>query len=450
MFRILRAGLFVVASLQAGVISPLPISTLAGAPVVAVCRVESVQRGALVKGVSALYDERHTVATLRLLRSLPELKALDIVLHYSSSNGAAANGHPSFARLEIGESYVFALAPEGDHWRLLVDEGWGLVVPAIEATPAEAAPASKRDFILREILHLLLRGSYADLFRFSTYMQLRRADELNDEIMRGLTARLPDGDRHWLDISTALLGNVGIPRQKLDDFISNGPAQIAPFAASALAARTLREVPESGRREGVLRNMLRFSAIHEWGSAATLVPEFKDDPRLMQLLPGYLRQGQKGAFLIASWLVNNGQTALLDLTMEAALRVLTDKNADYGEVSPACRLLLERGSERQFEEYLRVLRESKVHNVPRYGELWQVAWEGKPPRVLRILAVVLDDERVASKYGDPIRYCDFAGYLVQKIAGENFGFRQWDQMPAAERQPAVLRARAWMKRNYPR
>lgn len=444
--HVLRLGsvcLLIAAWLQAGIIAPLPVSTLAEAPFVAVCRVESVHPGAFVPArQGGQFGARHTVAALRLLRAMPEMRALHISLNYYSSNGAMRNGHPEYPSLGPGETYVFALIPDGSQWRLLADEGWGLVVPAIDAAPAGGAPASKRAFIMREILNSLLRGSYADLYRFSTYMQFRHAAELDDEIMAGLTAALPRGDPRWLDISTALLGNVGIPRQKLDDFISAGPT--VPLAPASLAARTLRELPESERREGILRNMLRYTPIHEWGSAVTLVPEFKDDPLLLELLPGYLHQHQKGAFLTASTLVNNGQTALLDLTLESALRVLTDKNVDYNELSAACRLLLDHGSDPQFEEYLKVLRESKVRDVRRYSQLWQVAWEGKSPRVVRILAVVLDDERVESQDG-AVRYCDFAAGVLQRFSGQDFGVTQWDQMPLPQRNAAVARARAWMK-----
>lgn len=385
------------------------------------------------------------MAVLHLFRSIPELKAVDIHLNYYSFNGMIVNGHPMYPNLEIRKSYVFPLTAKGNRWRLIVEEGYGLVVPASIAEPTGAAPGSKREFIIRELMNTLLRGSYTDLYRFSTYMQFRPAAELNEEIMSALTAELPPGDRRWLDFSTALLAKVGIRRRNLNELVAGeGPKEMFAFAPTLLAARTLRHVPESRRRDGIIRNMLQFSAIHLWGTAATLVPEFKDDPLLLDLLPRYLERSQKGALFTACWLVNSGQMALLETTLDAALRALNDKTVDHSELNAACRLLLDHGTSQQFERYLNILRASKVHDLGRYRQLWQVAWEGRSQRVVRILAVLLDDERQASSQ-DSVRYCDFAGALLQKFAGEKFGFKQWDKMSLPERNAAVARARDWMK-----
>ncbi len=389
------------------------------------------------------------MAVLHLFRSMPELRELDIHLNYYSSDGPIINGHPMYPNLEVGKSYVFPLTAEGNRWKLLVEEGYGLVVPAVETEPEGPPVSSKRELIFRELINTLLRGSYADLYRFSTYMQFRQAAELNDEIMSALTAELPPGAPRWLDLSTALLATMGIPRRKLDDLVA-GEETKDPirFAPALLAGRTLREVPESQRRDGIIRNMLQFSAIHEWGTAATLVPEFKDDLLLLELLPGYLQRGQKGAVYTACWLVNNGQVALLDTTVEAALRALSDKNVDYSELNAACRLLLDHGTDQQFKQYLNILRNSQLHDVGRYRQLWQVAWEGKSQRVVRILAILLDDERRAAS-GDSVRYCDFAGALLQKFSLEKFGFKEWDRMSLPDRDAAVARARVWMNKANP-
>jgi hypothetical protein len=179
------------------------------------------------------------------------------------------------------------------------------------------------------------------------------------------------------------------------------------------------------------------------GVGCHLVPEFKDDPLVLELLPHYLERSQRGAVYIASWLVSNGQTVLMKPTLDAAPRFLTGKDIDYPELNAACRLLLDHGTEEQFVQYLTTLRSAKVHSVGRYRQLWQIAWDSRPPRVLPILAVLLDDERGAAP-GDSVRYCDFAGALLQRFSNENFGFKAWGKMPVAERNAAVARARAWM------
>ena len=288
----------------------------------------------------------------------------------------------------------------------------------------------KREFIFREIMNALLHGTYPDLFRFGGYMQFRLAREMNDEIMAGLVAALPAGDARWLDISSALR--------------AASPGGLPSDAVPALAARTLQEVPAERRKEGILRNMLQYSALHPRASAMNLLPEFKDDPLLLELLPAYLEQRQKGAVTIACGLAGYGQLALAEATFDAALRVLRDRQADDSDVDSACGLVIRRGSDAQFEQYLTIIREAKLHDRSRYREMWAPAWEDQSPRILRILAVILEDSRMDSPWSG-VRTCDFGGALLERYTGQKFGYKEWDRMPFAERDAAVARARAWMR-----
>ena len=435
MHRFAAASTLIAASAQAGVIRPLTIDELAAAPAVVVCRVERIARPAATG---------HCTASLRVLRAFPDFQAGRIYLdHYChGQNFAMANGHPAYAGLEAGRTYVFPLAPHGGHWKLIADEGYGLVAPAIDAVPPGNPPDSKREFIFREIMNTLLHGEYPDLFRFSGYLQFRHARELNDEIMAALRAALPPGDPRWLDISAALLARA--PR-RLSDLAASGPPQdFFPDAVPALAARTWREPPEEQRREGLLRKMLEYSALHPRTADAILMSEFKDDPLLVQLLPAYLARRQKGAVAVACSLLGEGQLALQDLTFAAALRVLRDKGADYADVAGAIGLSIHHGSDEQFDEYLAIMKEAKVHDRSRYRQMWEPAWEDKSPRMLPILAAILDDPRRASPW-DNVRTCDFGGALLERYAGQKFGYKQWDKMPLPERNAALARARSWMK-----
>ena len=165
---------------------------------------------------------------------VPEFKTARIYLnHYCHGpRFAIANGHPAFPNLETGRTYVFPLVAHGDRWKLIADEGYGLVAPAIDEEPPGKQPASKRGFIFQEMMNTLLHGAYRDLFRFSGYMQFRHAAELNDEIMAALVAALPPGDPRWLDISTALLATS--PR-RLSDLAASVPA--APSTDRSAAGR---------------------------------------------------------------------------------------------------------------------------------------------------------------------------------------------------------------------
>ena len=436
----------IVASAQAGVIRPLTIDELAAAPNVVVCRVERIGMGAFLpaaKGAQHAATRRCT-ASLRVLRASPDFKAGRIYLdHYCHGPSfAMANGHPAYPGLAVGKTYVFPLVPHSGRWKLIADEGWDLVVPVIDAVPPGNPPASKREFIFREIMNTLLHGEYPDLFRFSGYMQFRHAREMNDEIMTALAAALRHGDPRWLDISTALLAREPRP---LSDLESAGPPRdFFPDAVSSLASRTWREAPEEQRSEDLLRKMLEYSALHPQTADTILMSEFKDDPLLVQLLPAYLAQRQKGAVAIACSLAGEGQLALQDLTFAAALRVLHDTAADYTDVAGAIGLLIHHGSDEQFEEYLAIMKEARVHDRSRYRQMWEPAWEDKSPRILPILAVILDDPRRVSLW-DNVRTCDFGGMLLERHSGQKFGYQQWDKMPLPERDAALARARAWLR-----
>ncbi|MGD0359536.1 MAG: hypothetical protein ABSC93_01625 [Bryobacteraceae bacterium] len=414
--RCIAIGALMVAGAQAGVIRPLSIETLAGAPVVVAARVEGIAPG----------GARHCLASLRVLRADPPFPGTHIYLdHYCHGPVyRMANGHPAYANLERGRTYVFPLAPRGNGWKLLAEEGWGLVVPVIEAGPGGEPPASKREFIFREIMNTLLHGTYRDLFRFGGYMQFRLAREMNDEIMTGLVTALPAGNARWLDISTA--------------WMAASPGGAPSDAAPALAARTLQEVPAERRKEGILRNMLRYSALHPRASEMNLLPEFKDDPMLLELLPGYLEQRQKGAVTIACGLAGDGQLALAAATFDAALTVLRDRRADGSDVDSACRLLIRRGSDAQFEQYLAIMRGAGVHDRSRYAQMWQPAWEDKSPRILRILAVILEDPGRDSPWSD-VRTCDFGGALLERYTGQKFGYKErfWRRVAGAIYRPEV-------------
>ena len=449
--RVAVVGVLTITAAVAVLIAPLTIDQLANAPTVAVCRVERTTPGPSLpptqKGERAGVTRRCTVS-LRVLRATPPLKPTQISLdaYCAGPTYRMINGHPNYPGLQTGRTYVLPLKIATGRWRLIADEGWGLVVPAIEAVPEDNPPALKREFIIGEIVNALLRGNHADRYQVGMFMQYRSAPELDDEIMDRLGAVLPDGDPRWLDISTSLLATMGIPRQGLDEFVAGkDPTPSFTFANNRLAARTLSRVPPAQRREGIIREMLEFSAVHVWGTTVTLVPEFKDDPLLLELVPSYLNRGQKGAFEVASSLVASGNTALLDQTLDAAFKVLRASDSDPMEIGSACTLAVRRGSDEQFNEYLHIMKEAaKAPDRRLYDQMYQIAWADMSPRIVRILALLLQDERIWSPLYD-LRYCDFGGALLQKVSGVTFGYRKWDAMPQPLRNDALEKARAWMK-----
>ncbi len=226
------AAVLIAASAQAGVIRPLTVDQLSQAPVLLVCRVESIA----IKGEPA-GAVRHATATLRVLRASGKFAAAHIYLPYYSPGPKyqMRNGHPTYPGIESGKIYLFPLKPRGTGWNLIVDEGFGLVVPAAAAAPEGEPPSSKRQFIFREIVNTLLHGADGDLYRFGDYMRFRHAAEMNDEIMIALTAALPAGDHRWIEIANAI--HAAVPTRAVDPVTDGVPQDFYPEAAPLLVAR---------------------------------------------------------------------------------------------------------------------------------------------------------------------------------------------------------------------
>jgi hypothetical protein len=414
----------------AGFVKEWSLDELAKADVLAVSRVESVTRGAaVVRTVGDRVAVLRCTADLTVLRSLGTIPARAHVSYECyGDNAPGVSGYPIFPRLERGQVLVFPLMKSGAEWRLLANDGMGLLMPAL----ADAANLSDhgKPYLIDELANTFLFGTYREMFAAGNYLMSQGSTDTHKLLLERLQAELKRGDPRWLDIGTASIAPMGIPRQPMEQSKAFGPM-------------ALMQIPTRWRQEGIVLNMLRHSDLHGWGSAATLVPAFKDDPLLLDLLPGYLAKGQPGVLNIAWWLTRNGQMALLAPTLDAALRMLElPSTTDVNDVYAASQLLVKHGTEAQFLKLLEALRKSK--DTPRYMQLWQVAYGEPGPRILRMIAVLLADDR-AMGATTTMRYCDIAGGRLQMIAKQEFGFKQWDQ-PIAERNAALARARAWLRR----
>ncbi len=148
---------------------------------------------------------------------------------------------------------------------------------------------------------------------------------------------------------------------------------------------------------------------------------------------------------MASSLIASGNTALLDQTLNAAFKVLRASDSDPVEIGSACTFVVRRGTNEQFNQYLQIMKEAaKAPDRRLYDQMYQIAWTDKSSRIVRILALLLNDERIWSPLHD-LRFCDFGGALLQKASGVSFGYKEWDVMPQPLRNAALEKARAWMK-----
>jgi hypothetical protein len=415
------------ATAHAGFIKEWSLEELAKADVLAVARVESVSTSAAPARQLSDREAVHTcTADLAVLRSFGEIPG-QIRLAYEcyKDRGPGVSGYPILPRLERGQVRVFPLKRTDATWSLFANEGVGLLMPALTGTGNLAG--TPLGYLVDELANSFLYGTYRQLFDAAQY----GGAQPPKLVLERIETDLPPGDPRWLDIGTAALATTSVPRPAVDKL-------------KTFAGRALSHVPASRRRAGVVRNMLAHSDVHGWGSATTLVSEFKDDPLLLKLLPGYLAKLQPGSLSIAWSLARNGQEAALPISLDTATRTLELPKVEVNDLYASTYLLVRYGSDTQFEKLLGALNAAKLHDRERYMQLWQVAYGEEGPRILRMIGVLLADERPYAP-GSTMRYCDIAGGRLQTIAKQEFGFsKQWDQ-DLAQRKAAVARARNWLR-----
>jgi hypothetical protein len=410
---------------QAGFVKYWTLEELAKADVLAVARVESVTMSAAparqINDRVAVHTCTAGLAVLRSFGAVPERVRLRFDCYPQQTQ--LMSGYPVFPRPQRGDVRVFPLQRDGARWKLFANEGVGLVLPALPDTANMAGTAL--GFLVDELANSFLHGTYRQMFEAAPYVGRQRLVE------ERIATDLAPGDPRWLDTATAMLATSGYPRQPIEE-------------AGGLIGRALGHVPASRRRPGIVRNMLRHSDVHGWGSATTLVPEFKDDPLLLELLPGYLAKLHPGAVHIAWSLAQHGQLALMAPALGAAVRLLAiPKGPELNDIYAATGLIVKHGTDAQFGKLLDAFRAAKDRDTTRYMQLWQVAYGEEGPRILQMIAVMIEDERPLYA-ATTMRYCDIAGGTVQRIAKADLGFKQWDQ-DLGERRAAVQRAREWLR-----
>ena len=408
----LCSALLLAAAAHGGPMTQWSLEQLAKAEVLAVARVES-----------AGGSDGACTADLAVLRSFGEVPP-HIRLSYECDRPRAGGiaGGPIFPRLERGQVRVFPLNRSGAAWKLFAREGLGLLMPALPQTANLAG--TPLAYLVDELANNFFYGTYRQMSEAAEYARWQPSKL----VLERIETDLPDGDARWLDIASVALAWLGTPRAPLSE-------------AKGFAGAALGHVPEKRRRSGIVRNMIRHTDVHAWGSAATLVPEFQDDPLLLELLPGYLAKLHPGSLNLAWSLARSGQTAVLPISLDAATRTLDLPRAEVSDLYAASHLLVKHGSDAQFGRLLDALKAGRT--TERYMQLWQVAYTEEGPRILRMVAVLLDDERPMSA-DTTMRYCDIAGGRLQGIAKTDFGFKQWDQ-DFRERRSAVARARDWLR-----
>jgi len=439
--------LLAVSLARAGQIKAWQLDQLAKAKTLGVVRVEAIIEGRIEDAEKVPWKSQTRIcsASLTVIRKFgasPDSDRIGLE-YYCKIESRGSIQPPSLPTLQAGRVYLLPLNCVSSACRLIDDDGEGLVMPAVSDLPAGEAAVSASEFLLRELSNDLVHGTYATLYATAQWLRWQQSSTLPDRLFAEAAARIPGTDiRRWLDISTACLATLGIPRVPTSELISSGQPYF-PFSMSpaGLAARALRQVPPEQRTEGLIRNMLEHSDVHDWGSAATLVPEFKNDRLLLDLLPGYLSQSKAGALYVALWLARNGTLAILQPALSAASRAVRSNQISFNDLNAACTLIIRYGTNEQFAELLAVFERAKSADVARYKQLWDASYSLEVDRMLRVIGILITDERVLF---EGVRYCDIAGARLQALSGESFGFGVGGQDVSA-RDAAVLRARNWLR-----
>jgi hypothetical protein len=110
----------------------------------------------------------------------------------------------------------------------------------------------------------------------------------------------------------------------------------------------------------------------------------------------------------------------------------------------AGRVVGEHGSEAELKAYALLVRKYRDVDPAFYSRLWQTANFEGAKNAGYVLAVVLEDQRIAFR---DVRYADMAAGALQRQTGEDFGFEP--NAPLFARDRSIARALAWLsERGY--
>jgi hypothetical protein len=355
---------------------------------------------------------------------------------------------PMLPAYQLGRVYVFALkehlASDGDLFRLIADEGFGIVIEARAEPPGGSPPVRDgREFVLREIANALSLGTPVEVFGAAEYL-ISQSEDFTAELMPLLEARVGTSQPRWAEVATNLLSAMGMHRGTASDLISGRlttrePARGWPDEGLSLTQAVLHKLPASAATDRlIIRTLLNDAPVHPAGSAVTLL-EYKDNPVLIEGLRGSLNRGIEGSSYIAWALIRSGQKAFLSEALARALKVADRPKGDRLDLTGAALLLLDYGSDAQLDELARLVRKYRKLDPSYFHVLWQSSSGAGKPREARVLAVLITDKTLIPR--SRLRYCDIAVLYLEQATKEHFGA---EGETLAERDEAVVRAIAWL------
>jgi len=383
-------------------------ASIAQAPVIVTCIVEERTRDPLLAGSVSRVVAAH--AALRVLRSFPQsafIAGERIRLEYEAlPEGDPGMSGPDVPQLKPGDIVALPLKlnsqPTSAPWRLVADEGRGLVIPAIASgSRFDEPPKTGRIFLLREIASSLIGGTLQEAFAEASYVSSQNA--IAPEVMTLLQSKLADGDGQWPAIAAAILSSFPVPRPTVAD-LRIGTMAGSPYAGS-LITPVLQELgPSQQSKEALIHALLVNSAIASWGVGMT-VPEFAQEPSLIRELSPMLKARSVGALDVARSILIAGQNEIRQEALTLSLYYLSAPDIDPSELRTACWVIRDFGTDEQFGRLLGEIRGSQYRDQHRYDELWRnIIWSNND-RERAVLEILLKDNRMFQSYA---RYSDIA------------------------------------------
>ncbi len=259
-------------------------------------------------------------------------------------------------------------------WRLIADEGRGLVIPAIASDSQFAEPPKDgRVFLLREIASALIDGTRVSLLAEASYVSEQNA--ITPELMSLLRSKLAAHDDRWSQIAAAILSSLAIPRPSVADFLLS------------------KDVSGGGGFSGSL-------------ITAVTVPEFAQEPSLIRELRQMLQARSSGTLNVARSLLITGQREILqDASQTLSFYYLSMPDVNPSELQAACWVIRDFGTDEQFGWLLGEVRRSQYRDQRRYDKLWRNLIWSDSDRERDVLEILIKDNRM---FEANTRYSDIA------------------------------------------
>jgi hypothetical protein len=313
-------------------------------------------------------------------------------------------------------------------------------IGGLSTLPATAEPLGRdqsstasREFLLDEAAGVLVHGTAAEA--------IAAARELHNFIRK---EQAPD----FFARLEAAIGNDPIRLAFLEVLYSfgqprfSGPGDTAadpPLNVVKWASERLARSPQ--RAQLLAATLLENMELAYW--AAPLL-EAADHSQFIPGLRRALQEGRASALYLAWELMRMGDLELLPDATARAFEIADDPSLKGQELQMAGRVVGEHGSEAELKAYALLVRKYRDVDPAFYSRLWQTANFEGAKNAGYVLAVVLEDQRIAFR---DVRYADMAAGALQRQTGEDFGFEP--NAPLFARDRSIARALAWLsERGY--